>query len=156
MAELFVIGNGFDLHHGLETSYRSFLEFAQKTSPSSYGNLSQLFLASREHLDDADYQHLSDDNFVFKRWCDFETSLGQIDEDDFLEQSRQEISEYMVELGMDSTLVEEFVETCAGILVTFRKWVSAIEVPMRQKQSFQLPNDALFVNFNYTETLEKF
>ena len=156
MTELVIVGNGFDRHHGLETSYGSFALFAQENAPSAYRGLSSLFLASSEYMgfsvpgsDDAE-------KFIYDRWCRFEAFLGLLDEDEFGLRSQEDISEYMQELGMEETLVDDFVCNIASILDVFRDWVSSIDLPLSRRRNFAFQPSACFVNFNYTETLEVF
>lgn len=156
MTELVIVGNGFDRHHGLETSYGSFAQFAKKNSPSVYRNLSALFLASSEYMGFDTPQHNDAESFIYERWCDFETCLGLIDDEEFGQRSNEDISEYMQELGMEEYLVDEFVRNIAGILDTFRNWVASISLPISRRRNFTFDPSTLFVNFNYTETLETF
>lgn len=39
---LFIIGNGFDLYHGLPTQYRHFVEYMKKNFPQEYGWLEEI------------------------------------------------------------------------------------------------------------------
>jgi len=57
MNTLYVIGNGFDLWHGLPTSYRQFYEFAKDT------------------LDELEEHYLFDPNDDVP-WYDFENALN--------------------------------------------------------------------------------
>ena len=96
------------------------------------------------------------ENFVYERWCDFEACLGLLDDDEFGQKSKENVSEYMQELGMEEYLVDEFVENIAGILDIFRDWVVSIDLPISHRKNFIFVPSVKFVNFNYTETLEAF
>ncbi|NSZ66893.1 bacteriophage abortive infection AbiH family protein (plasmid) [Agrobacterium tumefaciens] len=156
MTELIVVGNGFDRHHCLETSYGSFAQFAKKNSPVVYDALSGLFLASSEYMgfDSADGEDAQ--NFIYKRWSDFEASLGLLDDEEFVQRSSEDVSEYMQELGMGEQLVEEFVQHIASVLDIFRDWVASVEIPISHRRDFSFRPAVRFVNFNYTETLETY
>jgi hypothetical protein len=157
MSELVIIGNGFDLHHGLDTSYGAFANFAKQHSHNVYTLISDLFLASYEYAGLADRPNADDEaDFIYSRWCDFENCLGLIDDEEFGQRSREDISEYMEEIGMDEALVDEFIEHIASILDVFRKWVAQIDLPKTKCRTFNFDPSAIFVNFNYTETLETF
>ncbi|MAZ03672.1 MAG: hypothetical protein CMN56_11095 [Sneathiella sp.] len=156
MSELVIIGNGFDLHHGLQTSYGSFVQFAKNHSPSVYKLLSELFLASYEWMGLDLPDAVSEEDFIYDRWCEFERCLGLIDDEEFGQRSREDISEYMQEIGMDESLVIEFIENIASILDTFRKWVADIDLSQGRQGNFNFDPATVFVNFNYTETLETF
>lgn len=156
MNELIIVGNGFDRHHDLATSYGAFAQFAQENAPSVYDDLSRLFLASSEYMDFDTPDHHEAENFIYDRWCDFETCLGLLDDEEFVQRSQENVSEYMQELGMGEHLVDEFVGNIASVLDTFRDWVFSIDLPLSQRREFAFPPSAHFVNFNYTETLEAF
>lgn len=156
MVELIIIGNGFDLHHGLQTSYSSFAYFAKDHSPAVYKLLSELFLASCDYMGLDLPEDKSEADFVYDRWCDFESCLGMLDGEEFGQRSREDVSEYMQELGMDEALVIEFIENVASVLDTFRDWVAGIDLRKGRPGNFRFDSASIFVNFNYTETLENF
>jgi len=154
MTQLFIIGNGFDLHHNLSTSYSSFADFAFKNSAQTYNQISALFLASREYMGFDTSEN--DDDFVYDRWCDFEACLGLLDEESFGEHANEDISEYMEVLGMAEHLINQFIDDIASILEVFRRWVHNIDLDEGKKGNFQFGSSAAFINFNYTETLERY
>ncbi|MBL4768043.1 MAG: bacteriophage abortive infection AbiH family protein [Rhodobacteraceae bacterium] len=156
MSELVVVGNGFDLHHGLQTSYGAFAQFAKNHSPGVYNLLSELFLASHEYMGLDRPDAASEEDFIYNRWCDFESCLGLIDGEEFGQRSLEDISEYMEELGMEETLVDEFIENIASVLDTFRDWVADIDLRHGRQGNFNFAPASMFLNFNYTETLETF
>ena len=156
MKELVIIGNGFDLHHGLRTSYGAFAGYAESHSPSVYEVLSRLFLASHDYMGFDRRSDFDEGKFVYERWCDFESCLGILDDEEFGQLSRQSVSEYMQELGMEETIVEEFIENISSILDTFQNWVAEIDLPTSNRRGFWFDASHTFVNFNYTETLETF
>lgn len=156
MSELVIIGNGFDLHHGLKTSYGAFFDFAKERSPSVFELLSGLFLESHDYMGFERPDAADEASFIFDRWSDFETCLGILDDEEFGQRSRDDISEYMEELGMEETIVNEFIANVSGILDVFRDWVSEVDLPVSHRRSFQFDQTTVFVNFNYTETLEAY
>ena len=156
MTELVIVGNGFDRHHGLETSYGSFALFAKENTPSAYLGLSGMFLASSEYMGFSVPDSHGAEKFIYDRWCEFEACLGLLDDEEFGLRSQEDISDYMQELGMEEQLVGDFVSSIASILAVFRDWVSSIELPLSRRRNFTFRPSACFVNFNYTETLEAF
>ena len=62
---LYIIGNGFDLHHGVDSSYASFCKWLKKHDP--------------ETLDI--YETVCDYKAI---WSDFETSMAYVSRDYFL------------------------------------------------------------------------
>ena len=59
---LYIIGNGFDLHHGFKTSYKDFKQYLEKN------NRSELLKLINEHL------YFSSEDL----WSNFEESLGDM------------------------------------------------------------------------------
>ncbi len=72
---LYIIGNGFDMHHGMDTSYLSFAKYLQKKHPNIY----DLFL---EHFGLPD---IKPDTKWDAQWAKFEEVLGQIYADELLD-----------------------------------------------------------------------
>ncbi len=58
---LVIIGNGFDLAHGLPTKYTDFHNYLEKTNPDCIDRLDSLFTFGEQ-------------------WCDFENGLGHLKE----------------------------------------------------------------------------
>lgn len=58
---LVIIGNGFDLAHGLPTKYTDFHNYLEKTNPDCIDRLGSLFTFGEQ-------------------WCDFENGLGHLKE----------------------------------------------------------------------------
>ncbi|MBU2934799.1 MULTISPECIES: bacteriophage abortive infection AbiH family protein [Pacificibacter] len=154
MTELVIIGNGLDLHHGLKTSYGAFSEFAKADSPGIYELLSEQFRALHEFMSTNTTDDTND--FIYDCWCDFESSLGALDDERFEQSSHEDISEYMEELGMEETLVNHFINSISSILDVFRSWVSEIDLSTGKHRNFKFNTASAFVNFNYTETLETY
>ncbi|KFJ50970.1 Uncharacterised protein [Brucella abortus] len=99
---------------------------------------------------------LDADHFVYDRWRDFEESLGRLDEDDYINISQENISEYHEKIGMSEQLVDQFVSETSRILGVFRGWVLSIDIINSSRKEFSFNDDIYFINFNYTETLEFF
>lgn len=139
MAKLYIIGNGFDLYHGLPTSYGDFYEFA------------------RETLDELEnYYSLS--LTQAGPWCDFENSLGAFNWSEFFDAHNHidvdsESFRPSFVFGLEDDLTEQADQHVQAIRECFQEWVNRIEISVAErKQAF--PEDARFITFNYTSTLE--
>lgn len=142
MKVLLIIGNGFDLSHGLHTCYNDFKEYLYETDSVLYDLLKN---------------KMSD--FL---WSNFEEDLGYLDFSD-------EISYYYREIedGFDSySAVNNMVVTlydCRKIMESMnyfvKKWIKTIDTSkaIKRKRFFDLikNNECYFLSFNYTDTLEK-
>lgn len=72
MKRLYVIGNGFDLHHGIPSSYAQFGEFLEERD-------------SNIHRSVVDYLHADSNDF----WATFEQNLANLDKNQLLEDASQ-------------------------------------------------------------------
>ena len=59
---LYIIGNGFDLHHGVRCDFEDFMKWLKKNDKSLFTDLTQVY-------DDAENNNW---------WRDFENSLAQL------------------------------------------------------------------------------
>lgn len=139
MTKLYVIGNGFDLWHGLPTSYCQFYEFAKGT------------------LDELENYYLFDVAQTGP-WCDFENSLGTFNWSEFYDahnhidvQSESFRSSYVYCLEDD--LMEQADKHVDAIRECFREWIDGINISAVERR-LALTENALFLTFNYTSTLE--
>lgn len=142
--KLYICGNGFDLHHGYKTGYREYREFLIKYYSHAYFKFEEF-----EYLDFC----LSD------KWCDLERSLTI----NYEECISDAISEYYPNLNDDSDsrwyrldidLEEQtkFIYDFTGKY--FLEWLNQIDFS-NTNNKMSLDKSALFITFNYTNTLEK-
>ena len=78
MANLNIIGNGFDLYHGLPTSYYYFACYFLKNYEEVYDDLASMYGISKglySHISEDLTRGIDDKGF----WREFEKSLGYID-----------------------------------------------------------------------------
>lgn len=138
MTTLYIIGNGFDLWHGLPTRYSDFYEH------------------SRTLLDDVSrYFNLDGDD---RPWADFETDLGTYNwmalfhEYNFTNPSSESfrVSETY---SLEDELQERSDDLHRSIAEGFEGWVDGIDVTSASpRMTFE--EDASFITFNYTDTLQ--
>lgn len=138
MTVLYIIGNGFDLWHGLPTRYSDFYEYAPDT-------LDKL-------------NHYFDVGDIGSPWSDFESWLGTYnwrelyDEWNFTEPASDSfrVSETY---SLQDELTERADELHRSIQKCFCEWVSEIDESTASKQMVFEP-EARFISFNYTATLQ--
>lgn len=155
---LFILGNGFDLDHDLETSYDDFKNWVFNRNKELHSKISFMM---EEHSKLA----LSDEDKL--NWSDFERSFHEIIQGDwgqnFIEGS---IQEYLSDPGdpnfSDSdwgSLVYELEEqlvSLAEVKTLFKEWIPFIVEPTIKQHSpkYVFNKEDLFFSFNYTTTLE--
>ncbi len=141
---LYVIGNGFDLHHGIRSRYSHFKDY--------------LKVADKE-LHDALVQYFPNDD----EWSDFEATLAYLDTDEMIDHASMFLMSYGAENWSDSAHHDYQYELGKLIdLVTshlkqsFLEWVLQISIPAGAVDNrLELPPGAKYLNFNYTPSLEK-
>lgn len=150
METLYVIGNGFDLHHGLDTSYESFGEFLKQADKELHALLNYYF-------------HLSSFNKE-SPWSDFESKLANFD----FEEAMNEFSDRDVCVSAKDfrdrdwhTYEQEVIRLVdrltSGIKDAFERFILNVKFPDKiEDKRIRISPHALFLNFNYTDTLERY
>lgn len=105
MNKLILIGNGFDLAHGLPTSYGSFMDFFWENLIQDYNDedVTKIFYLNPNYYNCANY--LRDNSFV-RNFRDFKISVANYSLDYFLK--RVNLEEIKDNLYIDQTPVFEF------------------------------------------------
>lgn len=153
---LYIIGNGFDLHH----KYRSGLV--------DYGrwlmeNHSDIYYSFEEWFDIPEYDETEAQYKEWKNWWSyFEQRLGEIAIRQYIEDASyrafheaaeaEERRAYNVYAG-ERIADNELSNLISNIKGTFSEWIQTLNPG---EKWFRLPLDpeALFLSFNYTQTLE--
>ena len=141
--KLYIIGNGFDLQHGMKSKYSDFREYLIKIDENLVENLEKYF----------GYESL---------WSEFEETLSELD----TERIKDECMVYFVQYGADNWSesanhdyqyeIEKRIDIILRILKNeFREWILQLEIPeISYKKVVDIDKNAVFINFNYTTTLE--
>lgn len=138
---LYIIGNGFDINHGLPTRYTIYKEFNKSHKYSTFFWFTDLPYKRR------DVQLGNDDRI----WSDIESDLA-IDFskliEDSIEYKTKENTTILDSVKLYTDRVEEFTTT------NLFNWLNEYKNdPIRKK--YDLPKDGLYLTFNYTDTLER-
>lgn len=172
MVKLFIIGNGFDLSHGLQTSYEHFRKYLLSNSEIQIDELvvpeTTLQADGSETFDRTEVMSLlfyliNEAEDDIEMWKDVETSLGKLD---------YTAAFYDVPTVFDKDGDENYFKTAytfediayslksavLRIQDLFKDWIDTINIDnVSPKDSFlQIIGESdLFLTFNYTETLEE-
>lgn len=137
--ELYIIGNGFDLWHDLLTSYKCFNCFMHRIKPKEHKDIGQLFNSSNQNI----------------LWSDFENMLSELD---VLGMVKRYISTWNT--YDNKCRFRNFFDTLHQLIKdSFHEWVIDIDYSFENHKRMSYifkKNNALFLSFNYTNTLEKF
>jgi len=140
-SRLYIIGNGFDIHNGIDSRYSNFKDCVKNIDNNLYIMLEKYF----------GYDAL---------WADFEETLAYIDTDIV----KEDAAKFLVSYGADNwseayhhSYEYEIKQALDLVIVKLRthftSWVLELEIPDSPKANIK--TDSIFINFNYTETLER-
>lgn len=147
METLYIIGNGFDIYHGLPTKFAHFHHQIIESNTDLENQFEEYFTFRT----DADYL-----------WSDFESDLATFSYKSFFNEYNH--SDPMSEsyspseaFGVEDEITQEAEKLVQHIQDSFRDWIECIEMPEEFPDSIKplnLSRTARFLNFNYTATLE--
>ncbi len=171
--KLFIIGNGFDLVHGLKTKYKDFRDWLVEeyvedeykcTLPEfTVGNhgedvctsLSELASFIIYMVDNACYS--ADDN-PGDMWSDLESATSRFEFSDFLEYKAENEYDNLFYLVYNNEDNSDNIEKGLGSITDFfSDWIGTIDITGTDRLpifSDLIDADDLFITFNYTDTLE--
>jgi hypothetical protein len=137
---LYILGNGFDLHHKLPTKYSDFKIFVEHKFPDLFGHLNAYF--NEDML-----------------WKDFEKGLATYRDTDFFDTQNNvdPLSEdfrpsYCYDLEDD--INEQTDNLISSIIEALTQWIGEVnEILDNLLPSIKLDTSALYLCFNYTDTL---
>ena len=159
ISHLYIIGNGFDMHHGIDSSYFEYRMWLKDNNEDLYWKIVNLFC-----IDDESKESIALlENRQHPWWKYFEKSLGNLDlaeiVDNCVFENYPDISSdefrdrdyHAAEIDAELQL-GKFVD---DIKSTFERWISSLNAPDVSKKIFLFKRNSLFISFNYTNTLEK-
>ncbi len=138
---LYIIGNGFDIFHGVKSRYSDFKDYVEK-------NDNDLFEALEEYFNSDEL------------WSDFEETLAYIDTDKIVDDASDFLVSYDADDWSDANHHDyqyEVQRAIDAVTVTlkenFTKWILSLDIPNAIK--LNLPSSSVYLTFNYTDTLER-
>lgn len=133
--KLYIIGNGFDLHHGLKTSYADFRDgFVKKKSSVLWNDFIDIYGEDPQN------------DFLW--WKDFENMLGKVDYKSLSKSHNGEALGFM--------RVRNLMK--GKLLPLFGKWIKDVDCQIEVSKielMDEIDANSLFFTFNYTLLLEK-
>lgn len=147
--KLFIIGNGFDIGHGLPTRYWDFRNYLKIMYPNFLRNFEEHYYI---------YPSMSDKEKSNLLWNELESNLANINEDVIIEDGVSiEMNLESGDVGIEDTLYAYFSEEYSYInLLTkyLKQWIRTIKIRDTPKKSSLITNSAVYITFNYTAVLE--
>lgn len=140
---LYVIGNGFDLHHDINSSYTNFRHWLQENDWYTLEQIEEIYGEC-----DNDW------------WADFENQLGSLDVIQYstiiASQNRPDLSSDHCDRTWNDAQVaveQELEGAYSNLRECFHKWVKQLREPKKSRM-IDFNDTAIYLNFNYTKTLE--
>ena len=140
---LYVVGNGFDLHHGIKSHYSDFRNWLYMKGNSRLIGLMDVFFSNTTNF-----------------WSDVETALGDYREEGivgFCEPSNSEDFKYdhptQWQAGVEDSISFIFNDAMEEFRTAFNEWVRCIKVN-DAAADLGIPIGSKYLTFNYTDTLE--
>jgi len=143
--DLYIIGNGFDIYHGLESRYSNFKEYLRVCDPVLHDNVVK-FLPVKEN------------------WCDLELAFAYLDIDQVIDEASEFLHSYSAENWSDSfhhdyqfELDRIVTALSRGLKSHFYQWIRQLNLSLTNQHPnkiVRIPPSSTFLNFNYTRTLQ--
>jgi hypothetical protein len=143
---LYILGNGFDLHHHIPSSFKAFGGYLLKHDPGTYEVVERYF--------DMDTQF----------WGEFEERLAHFDSDSLIEDASDFLVSYGAEDWSDAYHhdyqheIRSAVDAVSKTLrLRFAEWIRQLPIPAPADIagiSVSIDPSAAFLNFNYTPSLQ--
>ena len=138
---LFILGNGFDRAHGMATGYEDFRKWLVENNR----------LDVIHELQSAYPARIKDDYLL---WSQFEKALGEYDLETVINWSWENLYLTVDSLG-NQLFNNSFIDTQLPDIIdeAFTKWIRSIKMPTAKAYDC-IGKEALYLTFNYTDTLE--
>ena len=144
--KLYVVGNGFDLWHGIPSAYRNFKEFVRQRD-------SEIFNAVENYIPAGD------------DWSSLESALAATDVDAIIDDLGHFMCSYADDDWSDSSHYDFQYEVgkvvsllSKQLIELFGEWIRSLPIPTpetAQRSLREIDLDAAFFTFNYTSTLQE-
>ena len=149
MKNLYVIGNGFDIAHGIHSEYSNFKKWFEENQEDIYDKFVNYFPDAANEKSDwwSDFENnldtLSAHEAIYRNANENYPNFGS---DDFRDADYHR-AEYETEQEIRNLYFE--------IQEAFESWIKQLGEPTKNYR-FKLPPNTFFLTFNYTDTLQDY
>lgn len=142
---LYVIGNGFDLHHNINCSYTDFEAWLKENEPETALKIDDVY-------------QIQDNEW----WKDFENNLAYLKIEEYASNIASEnqpdlMSEHCDRMWGDAQIAarQDLKRLFTDLRYAFHHWIMQLKKPNPDNMLKIAIKDSLFLSFNYTRTLEE-
>ncbi len=161
---LFIIGNGFDLNHGLKSSFLDFKEFLEETYLPTFNKIYPVYPNVGEGKDGELVVDPNDSAQILYHlisaisdtddWSDFENNLGDFDYHYILDLAeKDDTNPFHYYYNLEDIATNLRLSLLYSVSDLFCEWVEQIDLSHTIKQ-YSFHSSDLFLIFNYTPLLE--
>ncbi|QTK81969.1 Hypothetical protein AT6N2_L1158 [Agrobacterium tumefaciens] len=151
MTELFIIGNGFDIHHGIRSRYTDFAKWLESVDREVHSAIEE-FLPT----------WVDAEGNVQNAWADLENNLQYFDTDQLLDYGMSFLPSYGADDWRDSghhdfeyELDRVIRALSVGLHRNFVRWLHTLSIPAQTTSPVRsIVPRAKYLNFNYTPTIQ--
>lgn len=144
---LYIIGNGFDLHHGMRTSYYDFAEYLRKNDRTFYDFLESYIKYPKTDKDP---------------WYRFEENLALLDIDAILDDNEDLLPDILSESYRDrdkylfpDEMHNNLITLTDGLIGAFTRFIQEVQIPKSAEElKLDINLHSKYLTFNFTYTLE--
>lgn len=165
MKTLYIIGNGFDIAHGLDTSYWNFREYLDDIYPEFLEAFEWLYGIGRIDFSDPRVSDKTRERWEktvnHELWSEFEDKMGQPNIIEMMDASTSMLNDMNLDgglTGIEDTM-DSYWEDQYGYVKKFEKyvkeWIESVDTSdVIPKRKALIESTDYFLNFNYTDLLE--
>lgn len=146
MGKLYIIGNGFDLYHGLPSSYSKFREYLEENDYKVFETIEKYIFSSDPNPE---------------LWKNFEEALDYFDDNALREFARTYLLQYGSDEWRESAnhdyqyTMDEVVKGLTDKLYKhLAVWAMELDKVTPNNKRLSLDKEAKYLSFNYTHTIE--
>lgn len=171
---LIIVGNGFDIAHGIQSRYSDFCNYlCSFESPPKirFPDFPDMFDANSISSEDKKKRNLMRQLVKYipreDLWNGFEYALGNLDYDQLMEDNSDFLLGYGDENWRDSAnydfqyMIQEELSFTEDINYQLQRWIGSLNTLVQPLESIDKilnacsDSSTLYLNFNYTDTLER-
>lgn len=148
MKRFYIIGNGFDLHHGLPTGFNDFRKYLKREAPACFKFINDLITDYNSSFDSNNWNQIEDE-LVCTMELDYDHMLEEAIASAETDMDR---ASYWNDIQLNADC---FNRDLPDFKRRFDSWISSIDISaVKRDASICFDTADVFLNFNYTDTLQ--